>query len=151
MVAPDPNPDPRTRTDEPADTERQGHRPDLWVVPPDGDVRPEGPPLPPSPEDMPVKPVAPLDIRVLQAIGNLWKERPQWSQPEPTAAEVWDYSTTGDWTTDDRALRRVFHALCVLVAFGLTFVPLWLIRVSRRKPGGFVMVVLVLFVISKVF
>jgi hypothetical protein len=153
MVAPDQNPNVRTPAPAP-EPPRPMHRPELRVVPPDGHVPgppPEGEALPLPPDDTAVEAQAPLDIRLLEAIEKLWKDRPQWSQPEPTAAEVWAYSTTGDWTADERSLKRVFHALCVLVAFGLTFVPLWLIRVSRRKPVGFVLAVFVLFVLSKVF
>jgi hypothetical protein len=97
-----------------------------------------------------VTPQAPLDVRVLEAIGEFLQARPRWSERAPSMAEVWEYSTTGDWVEHEKSVKRVLHGLCVLIAFAVTYPVDWMVQVARQKPIGFLLVVAVLFVLSKV-
>ena len=165
MAAPEPTPNPRTRNPAPP----QDQRPDLRLVPPEIAVKTSGPiPVTPSEptnaapagdelgsdqgrtERPAVTPQAPLDIRLLDAIGGFLRSRPRWSQRPPSLSECWDYSTEGDWTADEKSLRRVLHSLCHLVAFVVTYPIDWASSASKAKPIGFVLTVAVLFILSKV-
>lgn len=97
-----------------------------------------------------VTPLAPLDVRLLEGLGELLAARPRWSQRPPSPAECWDYSTTGDWTASEKSVRRIGHGLCVLIAFAVTYPIEWAIHLARQKPSGFVLGLIVLFVLTKV-
>lgn len=97
-----------------------------------------------------VTPQPPLDVRLLDALGEFLQARPRWSQPPPSMAEAWEYSTSGDWTAAEKSLKRVLHGLCVLIAFVVTYPIDWAVQAARCKPIGFVLAIAVLFVISKV-
>ena len=140
-VAPDQH-DRNPRTQNQDTPESPGRRPDLRAVAdlPDSPwTAPEPPPEPPPAEY--VTPQAPLDQRVLGAVRDVMNARPRWNERPPSPAETWDYSTSGDWTTSDNGAKRVFHGLCVLVAFAVTYPVDWAVQAIRSKPIGFVIAV----------
>lgn len=85
-----------------------------------------------------VTPQAPLDQRALEAISEVIAQRPRWNEPPPSFAQIWQYSTSGDWTTDDNSARRVGHSLLVLITLGVTFPVRWATNVVEDKPIAFV-------------
>lgn len=168
-VAPEPTPTPHTQNPAPPAAPQQAPRPDLRLVPPSAvppetDAEKTGP-IPvidaeaPAPADRPadqaadeqptVSPQAPLDVRLLEGLGEILAARPRWSERSPSSAEAFEYSTSGDWTTEDKSAKRMFHGLCVLIAFGLTYPIDWAIQIARCKPIGFVLGLALLFVITK--
>lgn len=86
-----------------------------------------------------VTPQAPLDQRLLKALGDVLAARPQWDQQPPSWAQIWDYSTNGDWTTEANSARRIGHSLIVLIGFAVLFLPDWAVQVAKQKPIGFVL------------
>jgi hypothetical protein len=163
-VAPEPTPTPPTPPPAPP-----GQRPDLrlvpFVVPPETAEEITGP-IPvihdePDDEASPVDtavdadpravtPQAPLDVRLLEAVNAFLRLRPHWSERPPSAAESWEYSTTGDWTVEEKSVKRVLHGLCVLVAFIGTYPIAWVVQIARHKPIGFLLTLAVVFVLGKV-
>lgn len=97
-----------------------------------------------------VTPQAPLDIRLREALTALLASRPRWNERPPSMAETWEYSNTGDWTADEKSLKRVVHGLCVLVAFVVTYPISWAAQAARQKPIGLVLAVAMLFLLGKV-
>ncbi|WP_431879171.1 hypothetical protein [Amycolatopsis sacchari] len=97
-----------------------------------------------------VTPQAPLDVRLLEALGELLQARPRWKERPPSPAEAFEYSTSGDWTAEEKSLKRIAHGLCVLLAFGVTYPIDWVVQAARQKPIGFVLCIAVLFVLTKV-
>ncbi|RSN06004.1 hypothetical protein DMC63_38000 [Streptomyces sp. WAC 05977] len=97
-----------------------------------------------------VTPQAPLDIRLLDTLTQFLQARPRWSERAPSTAETWEYSMSGDWTAEEKSLKRVLHGLCVLAAFALTYPIEWAIQIARQKPIGFLLVLAVLVLLGKV-
>lgn len=100
-------------------------------------------------EETAASPQAPLDVRLMNQISGILRTRPRWSQRPPSMAEVWEYSTTGDWTAEEKSAKRLAHGLCVLVAFAVTYPIGWAVQIARQKPIGFVLILGVLVVLSK--
>lgn len=128
-------------------------RPDLHLVrnppvPPEQDTEITGP-IPVLGEDgAPIAPQAPLDIRLLENLGSFLKSRPRFAERPASFAESWEYSTSGDWTTEEKSLRRVLHGLCTVLAFAATYPLEWLLK-ARTKPVGFLVAIALVIVISK--
>lgn len=101
-------------------------------------------------EDQAVTAQAPLDVRFLEGLSEFLAARPRWSERPPSTAETFEYSSTGDWTAEEKSAKRIFHGLCVLIAFGITYPIDWAIQAARQKPIGFVLALALLFVLSKV-
>lgn len=136
---------------EPATNPTHDPRPGLRVVPPP--VAPASRVTEDQPEPAVETPAAapgpPRDVRMRDAVSRMLAARPRWSERPPSAAETWEWSREGDWATDDQQAKRVAHGLCVLVAFAVTYPVDWAVRVARGTPGGFLLVLLVLFVLGK--
>lgn len=158
MVAPEPAPNP------PPHSQNSVDRPDLRLVPPpESDAEITGP-IPAVGEESTTSaatddqddtepaaaPQAPLDVRFLEHLGEVFQARPRWSERSPSMAETWEYSTSGDWTAEEKSAKRLAHGLCVLLAFAATYPIDWAVQIARCKPIGFVLSVAVLFVLSKV-
>lgn len=135
-------------------------RPELRLVPPEAATETTGPvPVIRDESDIDrtddlepseVTPQAPLDVRLLESFGEFLAARPRWSQRAPSSAEIFEYSTSGDWTAEKKSIRRTLHSFCVLAAFILTYPIEWAIQAARQKPIGFALVLAVLFLLGKV-
>lgn len=140
-----------TPTPPPSDQDPDQRRPDLHLVrtppvPPEEDTEITGP-IPVLGEDgKPIAPQAPLDVRLLQILGAFLKTRPRFSERPASFAESWEYSTTGDWTTSEKSLRRVLHGLCTVLAYAATYPLEWLLK-AREKPVGFLVALALVIVI----
>lgn len=95
-------------------------------------------------------PQAPLDVRLLEGLGEFLAARPRWSERPPSTAETFEHSRTGDWTTEEKSVKRALHGLCVLAAFALTYPIEWAIQAARQKPIGFVLILAALFLLGEV-
>ena len=105
----------------------------------------------PAEDQSPIVAQAPLDVRLLTHIGDILRARPRWSQRPPSFAEIWDYSTSGDWTAEDKSGKRVIHGLCVVIAFTVLYPIEWAVQAALHKPIGFLLIVTVIFALTKVF
>jgi hypothetical protein len=97
-----------------------------------------------------VTPQAPPDVRLLETIGEILRARPRWSQRPPSMAEAWEYSNTGDWTTEQKSLKRAVRGLLLLIAFAVTYPLDWWSQAVKQNPSVLLLTVAVLVVLDRV-
>jgi hypothetical protein len=145
-------------------------RPDLRLVSPDTEPEATTPEAIEPPETQPefdddpleepdettndqmasLRPLAPLDQRMIAHATQIWQAAPRWSQRPPSLAEIWDYSTSGDWTAEEKSLKRTLHALVVVITFTALYPVSWVVQVALHKPIGFVITLAILLVIGQI-
>ncbi|WP_224389017.1 hypothetical protein [Pseudonocardia sp. ICBG1293] len=123
-------------------------RPGLYIVDPNTAPPTGGEDQTAAPAEPAVKPLAPWDQRIAQAISDLVEARPRWNEQPPSYAQTWAYSRAGDWTTSSNQLVRAVHAALTLAALAMVFPLDWLANVIRDKPSGFVITVVVVVLLA---
>lgn len=96
-----------------------------------------------------VKPLVPLDQRLFAYGRLILQTAPRWAEQPPSLAQIWDYSTNGDWTDEEKSSKRLAHALIVVITFVALYPITWAVQLALHKPVGFVLTVAVLFVVYK--
>jgi hypothetical protein len=98
-----------------------------------------------------VKPLAPLDQRLIEHFKQIAQAAPRWSQRPASLAEIWEYSTSGDWTTEEKSAKRLAHALIVVLTFVALYPVSWVVQVALEKPIGFVITIAVVVLLGHIF
>jgi hypothetical protein len=98
-----------------------------------------------------LSPLAPLDQRLIEHIKQIAQAAPRWSQRSASLAEIWEYSTSGDWTAEEKSAKRLAHALVVVLTFVALYPISWVVQVALEKPIGFVITIAVVVLLAHIF